>query len=124
MWQLSWRQPSSRRGPGFLATRPDSSVPAFIGERYDKILPLYVDAAQELSIEDVRLGLIFFATRANLPAEVLLISAVLRRSSFRGNLTFADHSCAQFTGGSRYHTGSRHQRLTLVHDGSAALSPS
>jgi hypothetical protein len=65
-------------------------------------------------MEDVRLNLMFFAARESLPAEVLLIGGVLRRGGFCGNLTFADHICAQLTGVTRYHTGSRHQSLTLV----------
>ena len=58
-----------------MATRPDPSVPDFIGKSWDNIQKLYVDEAQKPSMEDVRVSPTFFATRESLPCEVLLIGA-------------------------------------------------
>ncbi|KAF2130957.1 alpha/beta-hydrolase [Dothidotthia symphoricarpi CBS 119687] len=58
-----------------MATRPDPSVPDFIGKSWDTIQNLYVDEAQKPSMEDVRVSPTFFATRESLPSEVLLIGA-------------------------------------------------
>jgi acetyl esterase/lipase len=58
-----------------MATRPDPSVPDFIGKSWDKIQTLYLDQAQKPSMQDVRLSPMFFATRESLPSEILLIGA-------------------------------------------------
>jgi len=58
-----------------MATRPDPSVPDFIGKSWDNIQKLYLDEAQKPSMGDVRVSPTFFATRESLPAEVLLIGA-------------------------------------------------
>lgn len=56
-----------------MATRPDASVPDFLGKRNDLVLKLYLDEAQKPSIQDVRLSPAYFASRDSLPSEVLLI---------------------------------------------------
>jgi acetyl esterase/lipase len=58
-----------------MATRPDPSVPDFIGKSWDNVQKLYLDEAQKPSMEDVRLSPTFFATRESLPSEILLIGA-------------------------------------------------
>lgn len=58
-----------------MATRPDPSIPDFIGKSMDAIQTLYIDETQNLSMDDVRLSPTFFATRESLPSEVLLIGA-------------------------------------------------
>jgi acetyl esterase/lipase len=58
-----------------MATRPDPSVPDFIGKSWDNIQTLYIDEAQKPSMQDVRLSPAFFATRESLPSEILLIGA-------------------------------------------------
>lgn len=58
-----------------MATRPDPSIPDFIGSSYDKIPKLYFDENQELDVHDVRVSPTFFANRNSLPPEVLIIGA-------------------------------------------------
>ena len=58
-----------------MATRPDPSVPDFIGKSWDNIQNLYLDETQKPSMEDVRLSPTFFATRESMPSEILLIGA-------------------------------------------------
>jgi acetyl esterase/lipase len=59
------------------ATRPDPSVPDFIGESWDTIRSLYLpdSPADQPSIDDPRLSPTFFSSRQNFPPEVLLIGA-------------------------------------------------
>jgi acetyl esterase/lipase len=60
-----------------MATRPDPSVPDFIGESYDTIQSLYFpdSPADQPSMDDPRLSPTFFSSRQNFPPEVLLIGA-------------------------------------------------
>jgi len=58
-----------------MATRPDPSVPDFIGNSWDTIQTLYLDEHHKPSMDDVRLSPTFFATRDSLPPELLLIGA-------------------------------------------------
>jgi acetyl esterase/lipase len=63
-------------GGAKMATRPDPSVPDFIGQKsYNSIQSLYFDEAQTPSMDDVRVSPTFFATRKSLPLEVFLIGA-------------------------------------------------
>lgn len=59
-----------------MATRPDPTVPDFIGAAtYDGIEKLYLSASQRPDKKDVRLSPTFFATRESLPSHVLLVGA-------------------------------------------------
>ncbi|CAK4034459.1 alpha beta-hydrolase [Lecanosticta acicola] len=60
-----------------MATRPDSSVPDFVGDSLDTIYGLYFDAAEKskLSLKDVRISPTYFSSRESLPQEILLIGA-------------------------------------------------
>jgi acetyl esterase/lipase len=60
-----------------MATRPDPSVPDFIGESWDTIQSLYFpdSPADQPSMDDPRLSPTFFSSRQNFPPEVLLIGA-------------------------------------------------
>jgi len=60
-------------GAAKMATRPDPSVPDFIGDQYSDLLPLYLDAAQQHSLSDIRLSPTFFQSRDSLPPKILLI---------------------------------------------------
>ncbi|USP81651.1 alpha/beta-hydrolase [Curvularia clavata] len=61
--------------PTKMASRPDPTVPDFIGERWDSLLSLYLDETHKASLSDVRLSPTRFATRESLPPEILLIGA-------------------------------------------------
>ena len=61
-----------------IATRPDPSVPDFIGESWDAIRSLYLPdspADDQPSMNDPRLSPAFFSSRRNFPPEVLLLGA-------------------------------------------------
>jgi acetyl esterase/lipase len=58
-----------------MATRPDPSVPDFIGKSYASIMNLYLDEAQKPSLKDVRFSPTYFTSRESLPPEILLIGA-------------------------------------------------
>ena len=58
-----------------MATRPDPTIPDFIGERWASLLDLYIDETQKPSLDDVRLSPVRFATRESLPSEILIIGA-------------------------------------------------
>ncbi|KAK3701661.1 hypothetical protein LTR37_015313 [Vermiconidia calcicola] len=60
-------------GDAKMATRPDASVPDFIGNSYSSITRLLFDAAQKPSSTDTRISPTYFATRDSLPPNVLLI---------------------------------------------------
>jgi acetyl esterase/lipase len=60
-----------------MATRPDPSVPDFIGGSWDAIQSLYLPdcPADQPSMDDPRLSPAFFSSRQDFPPEVLLIGA-------------------------------------------------
>lgn len=60
-----------------MASRPDPSVPDFIGESWDTIQSLYLldPPADPPSMDDPRLSPTFFSSRQCFPLEVLLIGA-------------------------------------------------
>ena len=58
-----------------MATRPDPSIPDFIGEQWSSLETLYLDAAQKHSLKDTRLSPTFFASRDCLPSQILLIGS-------------------------------------------------
>lgn len=60
-----------------MATRPDPSVPDFIGKSWDTIQNLHIlsEADERPSMQDVRLSPTFYTTRDSLPRELLLIGA-------------------------------------------------
>lgn len=61
-------------GAAKMATRPDPSVPDFIGEEtHDSIEGLYFDSADKPALTDVRCSPTYFETRESLPPRVLLI---------------------------------------------------
>ena len=62
-------------GPAKMATRPDPSIPDFIGDSYAGIGQLYLDPAQYETLADTRLSPTFFASRESLPPQILLIGA-------------------------------------------------
>lgn len=59
-----------------MATRPDATVPDFIGEQYAGISRLYLEPDYPSALlRDVRVSPAFFNERASLPPQVLLIGA-------------------------------------------------
>lgn len=62
-------------GDAKMATRPDPSIPDFIGDQYSGILGLYVDPAQKHSLTDPRISPINFVNRDSLPPHTLFIGA-------------------------------------------------
>lgn len=62
-------------GDAKMATRPDPSVPDFIGDDFAGLKRLYFDPENEPSPTDTRLSPTYFKSRDSLPPEVLLIGA-------------------------------------------------
>jgi acetyl esterase/lipase len=62
-------------GEAKMATRPDPSVPDFIGNNYSNITRLYLDAVEKPSLTDARLSPTYFATRDSLPSHLLLVGS-------------------------------------------------
>lgn len=62
-------------GQAKMATRPDPTVPDFIGDTYAGMARLYLDPEQSPSMTDVRLSPAYFADRKALPPQILLIGA-------------------------------------------------
>ena len=58
-----------------MATRPDPSVPDFVGDSYDVISPLLFDDANKPALTDVRISPIYFTSRDSLPSRVLFVGA-------------------------------------------------
>jgi acetyl esterase/lipase len=63
-------------GDAKMATRPDPSIPDFIGgNTYAGILPLYLDPDAKPALTDTRLSPAYFESRDSLPPHVLMIGA-------------------------------------------------
>lgn len=62
-------------GDAKMATRPDATVPDFIGDTFAELVRLYFDPNQMPSLTDVRVSPAYFANRESLPSQVLLIGA-------------------------------------------------
>lgn len=62
-------------GDAKMASRPDATVPDFIGDTFPDVLRLYLDPNQMPSLADVRVSPANLSARQSLPAEVLLIGA-------------------------------------------------
>ena len=62
-------------GDAKMATRPDPSVPDFIGDGFADVIRLYLDPADETPLTDTRLSPAYFASRESLPPNVLMIGA-------------------------------------------------
>lgn len=62
-------------GDAKMASRPDPTVPDFIGDTLPDVLRLYLDPNQMPSLTDVRVSPANFPNRQSLPAQVLLIGA-------------------------------------------------
>ncbi|KAK4950276.1 hypothetical protein LTR10_011257 [Elasticomyces elasticus] len=58
-----------------MATRPDPSVPDFMGGSYDGISGLLFDDANKPALTDVRISPAYFTSRDSLPPHLLLIGA-------------------------------------------------
>lgn len=58
-----------------MATRPDPSVPDFMGSSYDGMSRIYLDEANKPDLTDVRLSPTFFKNRESLPPNVMLIGS-------------------------------------------------
>ncbi|KAK3668749.1 hypothetical protein LTR22_000229 [Elasticomyces elasticus] len=63
------------KGKAKTATRPDPSVPDFMGGSYDGISGLLFDDANKPALTDVRISPTYFTSRDSLPPQVLLIGA-------------------------------------------------
>ncbi|KAK5717225.1 hypothetical protein LTR15_009114 [Elasticomyces elasticus] len=63
------------KGKAKMATRPDPSVPDFMGGSYDGISGLLFDDANKPALTDVRISPTYFTSRDSLPPQVLLIGA-------------------------------------------------
>ncbi|KAK5736466.1 hypothetical protein LTR17_007463 [Elasticomyces elasticus] len=62
-------------GKAKMATRPDPSVPDFMGDSYDGMSDLWFDKANKPALTDVRVSPTYFASRDSLPPHVLFIGA-------------------------------------------------
>lgn len=58
-----------------MATRPDPTLPDFIGDGLSDLVRVYLDPAHMPSLTDVRLSPLYFTKRQSLPAHVLLVGA-------------------------------------------------
>jgi acetyl esterase/lipase len=56
-----------------MASRPDPSIPDFLGSSYSGISSLYLDGSMNVSLTDIRLSPTHFASRDHLPSNVLLV---------------------------------------------------
>lgn len=58
-----------------LASRPDPSMPDFVGEGYTDVLDIYAGSRDTKVLQDVRLSPTFFKSRDHLPKSILVTGA-------------------------------------------------
>ncbi|KAL1593151.1 hypothetical protein SLS60_010758 [Paraconiothyrium brasiliense] len=58
-----------------MATRPDPSIPDFIGDDHDGIMQLYFDPENKPPLTDTRVSPTYFDSRNDLPSHILLVGA-------------------------------------------------
>jgi acetyl esterase/lipase len=63
----------SEDGPTKMATRPDPSIPDFIGDSFASVARFYLEETQKPSLTDIRLSPANFTSREDLPANILLL---------------------------------------------------
>jgi acetyl esterase/lipase len=56
-----------------MATRPDPSIPDFLGDSYSSVGSLYMDESKNIPLTDIRLSPTYFASRDHLPLNVFLV---------------------------------------------------
>lgn len=56
-----------------MATRPDPSIPDFLGDSYSTVGSLYMDESKIVPLTDIRLSPTYFASREHLPLNVFLV---------------------------------------------------